>query len=182
MNKTKQIIFAVAAVLIIGAAYYFFDKKGGKEIDNELKISQQETIQEQNKEESKEDIGTKTEEPQKSEEIKPETKSDQKPAAPQSAVQSQSVTFIGKIYSTPKDSGELSKFDDYIMTDSGEKYGLQASMAFGAESPLIKIINDVIVSYRDSGRLAQIKGNLVEQTNDVSGRQIQVEEIREATN
>lgn len=182
MNKTKQIISAVSAVLLIAAAYYYFDKKGGKEIDNELKISQQETVQEKNKEEPKENIETKTEEPQKNEEIKLETKSDQKPAAPQMAAQNQSVTFIGKIYSTPKDSGELSKFDDYIMTDSGGKYGLQASMAFGAESPLIKIINDVIATYRDTGRLAQIKGTLVDPANDVSGRQIQVEEIREVAN
>lgn len=182
MDKTKQIILITTAILLVGAAYYYFDKKGGKETNNELKISQQEISQEQNKEEPKESSETKTEEPQKNQEVKQEINSEKKNTAPQTTVQNQSVTFIGKIYSTLKDGSEMSKFDDYFITDSGEKYGLQASLAFGVESPLVKIINDVIVSYRDSGRLTQIKGTLANPANDVSGRQIQVEEIKEATN
>jgi hypothetical protein len=78
------------------------------------------------------------------------------------------INLEGKIISTPNGS----QFDDYFVSTDGQEYGIEA---FGIK----KDIQDKIISFRDSGKMVLIEGNLVTDVIDYGTRQIQVKVIQE---
>jgi len=78
------------------------------------------------------------------------------------------VSLEGKILSTPSGS----QFDDYFITTDGQEYGIEA---LGNK----KDLQNQIISFRDSGKIVLIEGNLVTDVIDYGSRQIQVKSIKE---
>ncbi len=79
-----------------------------------------------------------------------------------------SLSFEGKIYSTP----EGAQFDDYFVSSEGQEYGIEA------ETGRIDIKN-AIANLKDSGKTVIVEGILLKNIIDYGGRQIQAIQIKE---
>ncbi|TRZ79478.1 DUF333 domain-containing protein [bacterium] len=84
------------------------------------------------------------------------------------ASEKKSLSFEGKIYSTP----EGAQFDDYFVSSDGQEYGIEAKT--GRTD-----IKNVITNLKDSGKTVIIEGILLENVIDYGGRQIQAAQIQE---
>lgn len=179
MNVNKKNVGLILIVVIaLTALSYIFDRD--RDFKSENIIDEQEILNTDDSE-----IGTKEENNQPSGDNKTNTANVLPGNKSETKTENKEVrtprTFVGKIYAIPKDGGELSKFDDYILLDDGKKYGLEARKDVSSDE-MNKIIDEVIVSYRDAGRIAEIKGVLVVPADDVGGGRILVEYIKEVTN
>ena len=80
----------------------------------------------------------------------------------------ETLTYEGKIYSTPKDA----QFDDYFVVSDGREYGIEADIADSS-------LGEEIINYRDTEIKVEIEGQLYENVIDYGGRHIKVKSIKE---